>query len=156
MDLKQPRPKAICKLATTSLLLLSCFSSPLIAEEAKDSLAPCPSSPNCVSSMAPQGDSHYVAPLTVKEDVDSGSPSEQILRVLDRMKRVRVIEKSPSYIKAEFTTAIFKFVDDVEFMIQEDGSVQVRSASRVGYSDLGTNGKRVEKIRQMLLMEEFK
>ncbi|PZO25782.1 MAG: DUF1499 domain-containing protein, partial [Betaproteobacteria bacterium] len=45
----------------------------------------------------------------------------------------------------------FGFVDDVEFRIdQGSGLLHVRSASRVGYSDLDANRKRVEQIRVLL------
>jgi uncharacterized protein (DUF1499 family) len=52
------------------------------------------------------------------------------------------------YIHAEFTSALFRFVDDVEFQIDaESGLIHFRSASRVGRSDLGVNRKRMESIR---------
>jgi uncharacterized protein (DUF1499 family) len=41
-----------------------------------------------------------------------------------------------------------RFVDDVEFLlVPAERVIHVRSASRVGYSDLGTNRKRVEALR---------
>ena len=54
----------------------------------------------------------------------------------------------PDYIRAEFRSRIFQFVDDVEFLFENQGNViHVKSASRTGYSDFGVNRKRVEKIR---------
>ena len=52
------------------------------------------------------------------------------------------------YIHTEFTSAFFRFVDDVEFLL-DDGTrtIHVRSASRVGYSDFGVNRRRVEELR---------
>ena len=48
----------------------------------------------------------------------------------------------------EFTSWLLRFVDDVDAVIDPDaGVIHVRSASRVGYSDLGVNRKRVEAIR---------
>jgi len=52
------------------------------------------------------------------------------------------------YLHVEFRSTLFRFVDDVEFVIDEpQGLIHIRSASRVGYSDLGANRKRMEKIR---------
>ena len=52
------------------------------------------------------------------------------------------------YLHATFTTRVMRFVDDVEFrMVLEQELIHVRSASRVGYSDLGTNRRRVERLR---------
>jgi uncharacterized protein (DUF1499 family) len=64
------------------------------------------------------------------------------------MKRVRIVTAEECYLHAEFTSALFRFVDDVEFLL-DDGTktIHVRSASRVGYSDLGVNRRRVEAIR---------
>jgi uncharacterized protein (DUF1499 family) len=40
-------------------------------------------------------------------------------------------------------------VDDLEFrLIPEEHIIDVRSASRVGYWDLGANRRRVERIRE--------
>jgi uncharacterized protein (DUF1499 family) len=65
------------------------------------------------------------------------------------MRDAEVITETENYIHATFTSRIFRFVDDVEFYFMRDAPViHVRSASRVGYSDLGVNRKRVEKIRQ--------
>jgi uncharacterized protein (DUF1499 family) len=107
-------------------------------------LVPCPSSPNCVSSQA-SDENHAVAPIAI-----SGDPSAAMRRltsVVEAMPRTQVIETKPDYLRVEFTSRLLGFVDDVEFYC--DGKViQVRSASRLGYSDLGVNRKRVEEIRR--------
>lgn len=109
-------------------------------------LAPVPDSPNCVSSQAPASDKqHYIAPLTV-----AGSSSEAIAKikaVVQGMDRTEIIEETDNYLYAEFTTKLMGFVDDVEFYADGSGTVQVRSASRLGKSDLDLNRKRVEEIR---------
>ncbi|WP_420597789.1 DUF1499 domain-containing protein [Neptuniibacter sp.] len=65
--------------------------------------------------------------------------------------RATVTETEGNYIRVKFVSLIFRFVDDVEFLILEKGPnevlIHVRSASRLGYSDFGVNRKRVEKIR---------
>ncbi len=107
-------------------------------------LAACPSKPNCVNSQSGQG-GHAIAPLPF-----SGDPAAAMRRVktvVEAMPRTRVIESRPDYLYAEFSTPLMGFVDDVEFFC--DGKViHVRSASRLGYSDLGVNRKRVEAIRE--------
>jgi uncharacterized protein (DUF1499 family) len=65
------------------------------------------------------------------------------------MRGARVITETETYVHATFTSRVFRFVDDLEFYFVLDAPViHVRSASRVGYSDLGVNRKRVEKIRK--------
>jgi uncharacterized protein (DUF1499 family) len=106
-------------------------------------LAPCPSSPNCVSSLAVDAE-HHVEPLHV-----FGDPShaiDDLRRIIESMPRACVVATSNTALHAEFTSRIFHFVDDVD--LQLDGRVvQIRSASRTGYSDLGVNRERVEAIR---------
>jgi uncharacterized protein (DUF1499 family) len=64
------------------------------------------------------------------------------------MDRTRLVEERDDYWHVEFTTLIMRYVDDVEFRFDpKEPAIQVRSASRVGYSDLGVNRKRVEAIR---------
>lgn len=112
-------------------------------------LAPCPSSPNCVSSESIDK-THEIAPFPVitsaKESID------RLSRIVEEMPRTQIIEKTPDYLHAEFESWIFHFVDDVEFLYDPNKEViQVRSASRVGYGDLGVNRKRVETIRKFYL-----
>lgn len=82
----------------------------------------------------------------------TGSPEEALKRlkqVVRSMPRARIADERPNYFRAEYTTALLRFVDDVDFLIEPDGGkIHIRSASRVGYSDLGANRKRVERIRQ--------
>jgi len=106
-------------------------------------LASCPSSPNCVSSQA--SDNHAIAPLRFSGDAQAAL--RKLKTVVEAMPRTRIIDSKPDYLYAEFSTALMGFVDDVEFYC--DGTaIQVRSASRLGYSDLGVNRKRVEVIRE--------
>lgn len=108
-------------------------------------LAPCPSSPNCVSSQA--SGEHFIEPLAVK-----GSPAQAqtlLKQVLLSEPGTKLVEESSNYLRAEFTSSLLRFVDDVEFLI-DDQAIAVRSASRLGYSDLGVNRKRIEHLRQRL------
>jgi uncharacterized protein (DUF1499 family) len=108
-------------------------------------LAACPKSPNCVSSQA--GDpEHAIAPLTY-----TGSRADAVVRLkkaLSGMKRTTIVAEKEDYLHAEAKSLIFRFVDDVEFYFPVDQNIiHVRSASRVGQSDMGVNRKRVEEIR---------
>ena len=108
-------------------------------------LASCPSSPNCVSSQS-RDPEHAVAPLSYTESAPRAMAD--LKKVILGMKRAKIVEESDSYIHAEFTSALWRFVDDVEFYFDEGLKViQVRSASRLGKSDFKVNRKRVEEIR---------
>ncbi|WP_152054343.1 DUF1499 domain-containing protein [Tautonia marina] len=109
-------------------------------------LAGCPDSPNCVSSQSDDPE-HRVEPLPLR-----GSASEALGRlksVLEAMPRTRIVDERNGYLHAEATSLVFGFIDDLEFLVDEDEQViHVRSASRVGHSDLGVNRDRVERIRE--------
>jgi uncharacterized protein (DUF1499 family) len=111
-------------------------------------LEPCPGTPNCVSSQAERR-RQWVAPFST-----AGSANETLSRlrmILESMGRVRVTYATDSYIHAEFTSLVFRFVDDLELLLdREQKVVHVRSASRVGTGDLGANRRRVENLRRRL------
>ncbi len=109
-------------------------------------LAPCPGTPNCVSTQA-DDDTHRVQPLAY-----AGTPEEAMARVkaaLAALPRTRVVDEAPDYLRAECTSLLFRFVDDVEFLIDRERKViHFRSASRVGNSDFGVNRRRMEALRR--------
>jgi apolipoprotein D and lipocalin family protein len=110
-------------------------------------LEKCPKTPNCVSSVD-SSRGHYIAPLKF-----SGSTKDaryRLLEVLNQFDGARVMKFESNLIEAEFISAIFRFVDDVEFHLDDKQKIiHVRSASRVGFSDLGVNRRRIEKIRKL-------
>lgn len=117
-------------------------------------LAPCPTSPNCVSSQTPSEDAeHLIAPLAFPPAAQ-GDPArawEVLERAVRELERTIVITARPGYLHAEASTALLGFVDDLECLLDPAARViHVRSASRVGYSDLGVNRKRVEALRARL------
>jgi uncharacterized protein (DUF1499 family) len=65
------------------------------------------------------------------------------------MPRTNIVSEKKSLIHVEFTSEIFRFVDDVEFYFEDPGIIHFRSASRLGHSDLGVNRERMENIRQL-------
>ena len=109
-------------------------------------LAPCPNSPNCVSTQ--NADSQH----SIEAIVFDGPPEDAMRKlkaVLAVIPRMEIITETESYIHAEATSLIFRFRDDVEFFIdQQSNLIHFRSASRVGKSDLGANRKRMEEIRK--------
>lgn len=111
-------------------------------------LDPCPNSPNCVNSQTTKDDKHFIKALKVK-DGDLLKNRNKLLEVLNTIPRVKVVIIEDNYLKAEFTSKFLSFVDDVEFVIDEK-HIDIRSASRKGYYDLGANRKRIEKIRKEL------
>lgn len=111
-------------------------------------LAACPSSPNCVSSHASDA-AHRVEVLELSQPPDRAWPAIQ--EVVAGLPRSTIVESTPTYLHAECTSLLFRFVDDLELRLQAvDDVVEVRSASRVGFSDMGVNRRRVEGLRELL------
>ena len=110
--------------------------------------APCPKTPNCVSSQA-QDKEHFIEPIRFAGTQQQAH--DRLLQIIASEKRTRIITDQDDYIHVEFTSALFRFVDDVEFYFPEKKAdetvIDTRSASRVGSSDLGVNRKRIERIR---------
>jgi uncharacterized protein (DUF1499 family) len=110
-------------------------------------LAPCKSSPNCVSSQAdPKDEEHYIAPLALKGDAIAA-----VRKAVESMPRTTVVQVEPDYLYAEFRSKLLGFVDDVEFLADRSkGVVHVRSASRLGRRDFGVNRERIERLRSII------
>ena len=131
-----------------SLLTLLPFLSACAGEPPQDigvrdgRLIACPESPNCVSSYE-SSEEHAIAALDGNRN--------QIQQILVAMDGANIVEQSNNYLYAEFTSSLMGYVDDVEFLYDAaSNTTQVRSASRVGYSDMGANRSRVEAIRVQL------
>jgi uncharacterized protein (DUF1499 family) len=106
-------------------------------------LAACPGTPNCVNSQSDNAQS--------KIDALPGVSIAELKKVVTAMAGATVIKETDNYLYAEFKSKLMGYVDDVEFYLDSgSNSVQVRSASRLGKSDLGVNRKRVEEIRSKL------
>ncbi len=112
--------------------------------------------PNSVSSQARLWTGHrraeqaQIAPLALK-----GGDGPATLAALESLVRASpgavIVSRSPDYLYAQFSTRLLKYTDDVEFWWDpEHGVIQVRSASRLGKSDLGLNRQRVERLRSQL------
>lgn len=117
-------------------------------EDPKGHLAPCPSPPNCVSSDTGDG-AHYVDPLRMVVPWEQAWPA--VRTTVLALRGVHIVSETAVYLHAECRSALFGFVDDLELLLRPDERViAVRSASRLGYSDLGVNRRRVEHLRAAL------
>ena len=120
-------------------------------------LAPCPSSPNCVCSDEPSESNQYIAPIlsTGLDPVNGEALSSEeggqkllaaIASYLENHDEFKIIERTDHSLKVEATTSILRFVDDIDMQVRGE-RIYVRSASRLGYSDLGKTRRRIEKVR---------
>lgn len=108
-------------------------------------LRPCPDTPNCVSSEAGTPADKLVPSLPAP---GGRGDLERLATVVRAWPRTEIITTTQDYLHAESTSLLLRFVDDVEFRFDLAAQViHVRSASRLGKSDLGVNRKRVEGIR---------
>jgi uncharacterized protein (DUF1499 family) len=148
------RARSCIILIGMALIVSACAASMpagLGVEEGR--LAACPSSPNCVSDGAIDA-THSIAPLRISGDSDRAWT--ELIELLESAPRVRIRVADERYIHAECTTALMRYVDDLEFLrMPGRGEISVRSASRLGYGDLGVNRARVESIRAELAERGF-
>jgi uncharacterized protein (DUF1499 family) len=125
------------------LFLSSCVFTQVMAENEVG----CPDAPKCVSSQV-SDPRHFINPFIFNDQ-----PSEAMQRLKQALlneKRVTIIAEESTYLRAEVRSLIFRFVDDVEFTLYpEQGLIHIRSSARIGYSDLGVNRRRIERIRQL-------
>jgi len=113
-------------------------------------LRPCPDSPNCVcsESYGGQQEQHAIAPLPLAGR--QAALGWAALRQAIAQAGGTIVSDHGGYLHATFTSRLFRFVDDVEARLDEEhGVIQLRSASRVGRSDLGVNRQRIEAIRTL-------
>lgn len=112
-------------------------------------LAPCPASPNCVSTRDTDAQ-HGMEPIPFDGDVQEAQA--RLRAIVSALPRATLVAESPGYLHAAFRSALWGFVDDVEFQLDAEAQViHFRSASRLGYSDVGVNRARMEQIRDAYL-----
>lgn len=144
--------KLHCIVLLSLTLLTGCASSQLATGLNNGQLLPCPDKPNCVNSMATDA-RHAIAPLSINSSTDEAKSN--VISVLGKLDaNNKIVVNEPNYLRVEFTSKLLRFVDDVEFYFiattANTTKVQVRSASRVGYGDMGVNRDRIELIRSNL------
>ena len=107
-------------------------------------LKECPPSPNCVCTIDTNA-KKKMKPLSFSGSVEEAKT--ELKKMLDSMKRTTLLEEREDYLHFKFKTFWGGFNDDVELYLDENAKeIHFRSASRVGYSDLGANRRRMEKI----------
>jgi uncharacterized protein (DUF1499 family) len=112
-------------------------------------LAPCPRSPNCVCSDGPNG-SQRVEPFRLRVPADDAW--SVVVACVRALPRTRIEQEGRDYLHATCRSFLLRFADDLELHLRPaEGILAVRSASRVGYSDLGVNRRRVERLRAALV-----
>lgn len=109
-------------------------------------LLPCPDKPNCVCTQDP-AERHRIDPL--RYEGTQAQARERLLKIIGQMERATLVKTDPAYIHAEFRSAVFRFVDDTEFLFDDDAKIiHFRSAARAGYYDFKVNRSRMEDIRR--------
>jgi len=110
---------------------------------------PCPEKKVCVSTQAPKEDEdHYIEPIQFTGSWQEAK--ETIKSVINSMKRTEILEEKENYLRVKFTTLLFRFKDDVEFLFDEEEKlIHFRSQSRIGGYDWGKNRSRMEEIREL-------
>lgn len=107
-------------------------------------LAKMPSSPNAVSSQA-KTEEKQVAPLSYIED--KSKSKLKIESIIGEYQSAEIITNTENYIHVVFSTSKMRFKDDVEFYFDDENKVvHYRSASRIGYSDMGMNRARYDEL----------
>ncbi|MEM7256274.1 MAG: DUF1499 domain-containing protein [Pseudomonadota bacterium] len=104
-------------------------------------LPPCPDKPNCVSSTAPDTDqTHYIAPI------ETGELTMEAIQTLIERDGGTNIQINGNLLTATYRSGVFGFIDDL-MLVKTPDHIDVRSSSRVGYSDFDANRQRVERLR---------
>ena len=144
-----PRTRSLL-IALLSLIAAACAGTrPAQVGIQQAGLAACPASPNCVSSDA-NDSAHRVAPFVL--NAPPAKAWKTVRAVVAAMPDTRVVAASASRLHSEATSEIFGFVDDLELQLRvSQGIIAVRSASRLGYGDMGVNRRRVEELRKALV-----
>lgn len=85
---------------------------------------------------------------------DVGIAQQALIAALEQLPRTTLIQVEDDYVHAETRSAIMRFVDDNEFVIDPaSGVIQIRAAARLGQSDMGVNRSRVEQLRTLFERE---
>jgi uncharacterized protein (DUF1499 family) len=135
--------------ATIVVCISACSTTSSDTYDIFDARLPaCPSSPNCVISTS-DDERHAIAPIILI----SGDPESwnAVVAQIRNSPRTTVLFESDYALIAQYRSAVFAFVDDLELLLSDDGKiVHIRSASRIGYYDFGANRARVESLREAL------
>ena len=110
-------------------------------------LRPCPDSPNCVCSEH-ESREHWIEPLSFSGEANAAW--QRLTDILRNFPRTKIVAETADYIEGRVRTRIFRFEDVLEFRLDCIANlIHIRSASQIGYSDLGANRRRVELLRKL-------
>ena len=115
----------------------------------RQTLSPCKPTPNCVTSYLHNGDREHYYPA-LKMTKSHKETMNNLINYLNKAPRVKILIANDHYVYAQFTSLVFRFVDDVELFFSPEGLIHFRSASRIGRKDFGVNQKRIQKIDSIL------
>jgi uncharacterized protein (DUF1499 family) len=111
-------------------------------------LRQCPNTPNCVCTQYPEDKHHFITPIKYEEDHSISQVMQLLLKYVDGERYLEIVKQTDTYLHCEAASPTMGFRDDLEFLIDEESClIHVRSAARVGTSDLGANRNRVELVR---------
>ena len=136
-------------LVATILFFSGCSKPPMVPENSR-SLSPCGNLPNCVNSESGRG-------LQSSKPVKANAEQWAMLKAwIRQQKDWQIIVEDESFIQAVVSTPVLKFKDDIQLLyLAESNLIHLRSSSRLGLSDLGTNANRVEKLRILVSSENY-
>ena len=136
-------------LAATILFISGCSKPPMVPENSR-SLSPCGNLPNCVNSESGRG-------LQSSKPVKANAEQWAMLKAwIRQQKDWQIIVEHESFIQAVVSTPVLKFKDDIQLLyLAESNLIHLRSSSRLGLSDLGTNANRVEKLRILVSSDNY-
>jgi uncharacterized protein (DUF1499 family) len=111
-------------------------------------LKSCPGRPNCVSTQSTSDNAYEKRQAIALQTGETPEAAMQkLVAIVEKMPRTIIIEQKPDYLYVEFRTFAMRYIDDVEFYVDaQQNVIHYRSASRLGRSDLGVNGKRMDEI----------
>ena len=133
-------------LMATLLSSCSAVSLDALGVTVEGKLAPCPNRPNCISSQA--SGEHFLKPFEFENLQET---YQKLVMIVESMERAEIKKQTKDYLYFTSKSRFFGFVDDTEFYFDEVRKLlHFRSASRVGYSDMGVNRKRVQGILHKL------
>ena len=116
---------------------------------AEGRLAECPDEPNCISTQSPRAD-HAIVPFTYSKPLEEARTA--LKAEMAQVPHATLIKEDGPYIHFECRSSVLQLADDVEFLFNEESkTLQFRSASRFGFSDWGSNRKRMEELRNKIL-----
>ena len=135
-------PSILVQIALPLVLALFHFVGPIPTDLSADGgqLSSCPGLEHCASSQW--------------QVADSSAALKQLSQQIKDTPRTEIVEQSANYLHATYSSRIFGFVDDLELSVTDAVTLEARSISRLGESDLGVNAQRLEGLGKTIETSE--